>query len=273
MMWSTYPNSSGLIEQFHRKVLEMTMDITRRDFSSYTLGSLLTYALLERICTSDALARDVQPIAANWLAHVNQLSADLRGQKLSQVQWQSEIETLFGQVELTEFLTYVDFDKLTQNLEFRDRGERAFHAQFPAVEGLPTDLVFGHQMFALHRGRSVAPHGHYNMATAFLILKGAFQGKHYDRIEDDDAYMVIKPTINRPFQIGEYSTVSDFKDNVHWFQATQDNSFIFNIHVMNLDPQIKKGGRVYIDPNGEKLAGDRIRARKLKAAEALALYG
>ncbi len=31
--------------------------------------------------------------------------------------------------------------------------------------------------------------------------------------------MIIKPTIDRKFSPGECSTVSDYKDNVHWFQA------------------------------------------------------
>ena len=81
-------------------------------------------------------------------------------------------------------LSKIDFDKLRQ-VEFKDRGERSLRFKFPEVEGLPTDLVFGHQVFALQKGRSVAPHGHNNMATAFLILQGEFQGRHYDRLEDE----------------------------------------------------------------------------------------
>ncbi len=54
------------------------------------------------------------------------------------------------------------------------------------------------------------------MATAFLILQGDFQGKHYDRLEDDKEHMIIRPTIDREFHPGEYSTVTDVKDNVHW---------------------------------------------------------
>ena len=69
----------------------------------------------------------------------------------------------------------------------------------------------------------------------------------------------------------ENSTLSDIKDNVHWFQATSDASFIFNIHVMSVVPG--RTGRVYIDPDGEKLSGGRIKARKIDHAEANKLYG
>ena len=245
----------------------------RRDFGQHTLGSLLTFSLLETVLSSDALAKEVKPIAANWLADLNRTSADLRGKKLKQVEWQEHVEKLFARVDLAEFLTFVDFEKLTKNMRFRERGERAFRAKLPEVEGLPTGLVFGHQMFALQKDRSVAPHGHNNMATAFLILQGEFAGKHYDRLEDHKDHMIVKPTIDRKFVPGQYSTISDHKDNVHWFKATSDTAYIFNIHVLNVDPEIKKGGRVYIDPHGEKLAGGRIKAEKLKGSEALKRFG
>lgn len=245
----------------------------RRAFGKQTLGSLLTFSLLESVMQSDALADAVRPIASKWLANLNQLGLDLKGEKLKDLEWQQQVETLFNQVNVTEFLSYVDFAKLTADMKFRERGERSFQAKFPKVEGLPTELVFGHQMFALRKDRSVVPHGHNNMATAFLILQGEFQGKHYDRFDETDDHMIIRPTIDRTFTVGECSTVSDHKDNVHWFKATSDAAYIFNIHVLNYEQGGKQSGRVYVDPNGEKLAGGQIRAEKLKSAEALKRYG
>lgn len=245
----------------------------RRKFGKQTLGSLLTFSLLETILSSDALAESVKPIAAKWLAEVNRMSEDLKGQKLKQTDWQQQVEQLFEQVDLAEFLTYVDFATLTKDMKFQERGERSFRAKFPEVEGLPTELVFGHQMFALQKDRSVVPHGHDNMATAFLVLQGEFAGRHYDRLEDHKDHMIIKPTIDRTFTPGEYSTVSDHKDNVHWFKATSKTGYIFNIHVLNVDPNIKKNGRVYINPHGEKLSGGRIKADKLRPADAFERFG
>ena len=60
----------------------------------------------------------------------------------------------------------------------------------------------------------------------------------------------------------------------HWFKATSETAFLFNIHVLGLKSGTsRRDGRVYIDPNGEPLSGDRIRARKLKTSEAIKLYG
>lgn len=246
-------------------------EITRRCFHQRTLGSLLTYSLLETLFSGDAFAGEIKPIAAKWLAELNGWSRDLKEKRLEQLDWQKKVEQLFAQVELSEMLKFIDFDKLLQSVKLKERGELSLKAKLPQIDGLPTELIFGHQVFALGKDRSVVPHGHDNMATAFLILKGDFQGKHYDRLEDEKDHMIITPTIDRAFGPGDYSTVSDLKDNVHWFKAQSDRAFIFNIHVMSVKPG--RTGRVYIDPNGEKLSGGRIKARKIDHAEANKLYG
>lgn len=246
------------------------MEMSRRQFQG-TLGSLVAWSLLNTLFTRDAVAADMKKLAARWLSELQAMSLDLKGKSLDALQWQRQVEELFAQVDLPEFLKFIDFEKLTTGITFQERGELSLRPKLPKVEGLPTNLVFGNQVFALRRGHSVVPHGHDNMATAFLILKGDFHGRHFDRLDDDETHMIIKPTLDGTFGPGGCSTVSDQKDNVHWFEATSDEAYIFNIHVMNVKPG--KTGRVYIDPNGEKLSEGRIRARKINHAEANRLYG
>jgi len=113
------------------------------------------------------------------------------------------------------------------------------------------------------------------MATGFLILKGSLRGRHYDRLEDHDEHYIVRPTIDRTFMPGEYSTVSDHKDNVHWFQNVgEEPAFVFNIHVNETDPgNDRVPGRVYVDPMGEKIAGGLIKAPKITYGKANKLYG
>jgi hypothetical protein len=112
------------------------------------------------------------------------------------------------------------------------------------------------------------------MCTGFIVLRGDFVGKHYDRVEDNQDHYLIKPTIDRTFKPGECSTISDHKDNVHWFKASSATGFIFNIHVMGYNPENQKArSRVYIDPEGEKTGGGLIVARKITSAEAHKKYG
>lgn len=246
----------------------------RRDFTKQTLGSLLTFSLLETLTTNDLFADSVKPITTKWLASLNDLGKQVKGQKLKQVEWQKQVEALFSKVDLPELLRLIDFNKLSKNVKFVDNGARSLRFKFPKVEGLPTSYVFGRQIFALKKDRSVVPHGHNNMATAFLILKGDLHGRHYDRLNDEPKHFIIKPTIDRKFKPAEYSTISDDKDNVHWFKAITEPSFIFNIHVLNVRPGSKlRTGRVYLDPEGEKLSGGLIKARRVDYKEAHKLYG
>lgn len=245
--------------------------ISRREFQQQTLGSLLTWSLLNTLFTADAFADDMKLVATKWLTELNTMSQDLRVDKLAAVAWQKQVETLFAKVDLPEMLKFIDLEKLTRDVKPPKSGEMSLRATLPKVEGLPTDLVFGHQVFALGQGRSVVPHGHDNMATAFLILQGEFHGRHFDRLEDDAEHMIIKPTLDDTFGPGGCSTVSDFKDNVHWFKSNSERSFIFNIHVISLNAG--PTGRVYVDPQGEKLSGGRIKARKIDHTEANKLYG
>lgn len=250
------------------------MQISRRSFGKQSLGSLLTFSLLETLAGTNAFAEKVRPEIESWLADLDQLGRDVKEQRVSQIVWQAKVEALFGKVELPELLRLIDFEQLTRNLQMVDNGARSLKVKFPKIEGVPEKLVFGRQVFALKKDRSVVPHGHNNMATAFLVLKGSLRGRHYDRLEDLEDAIVLRPTIDRGFGPGDHSSVSDYRDNVHWFQATSDRAFIFNIHVLDVRPGSEAPtGRVYVDPQGEKLQGGLIKSRRLGYKEAHELYG
>ena len=249
--------------------------LTRREFTRGALGSVLTYSLLETLFENDAFGREVKPVTGKWLTEVNQVCRDLKDEKVRQVIWQEKVEELFSKVRLEELLELVDFDRLRKNLKIKAKSETSLRFNFKKTEGAPSRLVFGKQIFALNKGNSVLPHGHNNMATAFLILKGNLHGRHFDRLEDQPKHLIIKPTIDRKFKAGEHSSVSDYKDNIHWFEALTDNSFIFNIHILGLKrpgPKLPTS-RVYVDPEGEKIKGGLIRAPRSNFRELNRKYG
>ena len=112
------------------------------------------------------------------------------------------------------------------------------------------------------------------MCTGFIVLRGTFRGRHYDRLETHDDHYIIKPTIDREFKSGGASTISDHKDNIHWFACTSDSGYIFNAHVIGYDPKIvEPSGRLYLDPEGEKLDGGLIKAAKMSSGDCHKKYG
>ena len=251
------------------------MDITRREFARTALGSATLFALADALFGKQELfAAPIRPFANHWLADLDAIGREVKSDKMQQVEWQKKVEELYSKVDLPEFLKMIDFETLKKKLDpFNGKGAMSLGVNFAKVEGLPTKFVFGRQLFAMKKGHSVVPHGHDSMATAFLVLQGTCRGRHFDRVADEKEHMIIVPTIDKEFKEGGASSISDKKDNVHWFEALSDNAFIFNIHVDALASNPKNPGRIYIDPNGEKIEGGKIRARIIDHVEADKLYG
>jgi len=247
---------------------------TRRSFNQKMLGSLVAYGLIETLFAGDLFADAVKPVINKWLVDLNTLSQDLKSQKLKDIDFQTKLEELYKQVDFQELIKLVELDRLAKDLKYPARGTANLGIDLAKVEGVPSKLVFGKQIFAMKKNRSVVPHGHDNMSTGFIILRGTFAGKHYDRVEDHKDHYLIKPTIDRTFKPAECSTISDHKDNVHWFKADSEIGFIFNVHVMGYNKENPKtAARVYVDPEGEKVAGGLILAKKMTSAECHKKYG
>lgn len=247
----------------------------RRSFNSQLLASLAAYGLIETVFARDAFADKIKPVINAWMKDLAELCQALKAdRKLKDTEFQAKLEQLYKKVNLPELLRLLDLEKIEQSTKLPDNGARSLGIDLSKVEGLPSRLYFGKQIFCLKKGRSVVPHGHSNMCTGFIILKGDFEGKHYDRVETHADHYLIRPTIDRVFKPGEFSTVSDHKDNVHWFKAIGETGFIFNIHVIGYDPQIKEAtGRLYLDPDGKKTSGGLIVARKMTSQECHKKYG
>jgi hypothetical protein len=247
---------------------------TRRTFHQRLLGSVMTYGLIETLFHRDLLADAVKPIIHEWLMDLNDLCQSLKDHKLKDLDFQAKLEELYKKVDLKELLGLLELDRITRTVKFPERGAASLGIDLSKVEGLAKRPIFGKQIFALRKGRSVVPHGHDNMCTGFIVLRGDFLGRHYDRVEDNEDHYLIKPTINRMFKPGECSTISDHKDNVHWFKTSSETGFLFNIHVVDYNPESTKlSRRVYVDPEGEKTSGGLIVAKKITSSQAHKKYG
>ena len=251
----------------------MDPSLTRRQLSKGTLGLALSWSFLGTLAACDAFPDEISPIAREWLLDLEQLARSVKDGTIEQVEWQDRVEQLYARVELAEILALLDAGELARRARFVDPREIGVPYRFPRVRGLPRKLSFGHPVFALRRGQSIPPHGHDNMATSFLVLSGRFHARHFDRLEDQPEHMIVRPTIDATFTPGSVSTISDYRDNVHWFVAESGTGLLFNNHVHHIDPTVSAHGRVFIDPRGEQLGDGSLRVAKLAPREAFHLAG
>ncbi len=248
---------------------------SRREFVWQGLSALTTYALLKTLAVNGLFASPIRPSLNSWISGLNEICGDMRRDSLSLVEWQQQVESLLQRVPLSDLVSFIDLDGLSRSLELPNLGAAARPVDFPKLEGVPRDLLFFKKIFGLRKNRAIIPHGHRNMVSAHLVLEGEFELRHYDKIAEDDETMVIEPTIHATVGPGEASSISDEKNNVHWFRTLSDRAFTFDMIVTNIDPDYPRAYDVdNIDPLGaEELPGGRLRAKKLAVDEALKAYG
>jgi len=247
---------------------------TRREFGARLLRSLIAFGLVETLWARGLLAAGDNAAIGKWFAELEEMSNDLSGRKLKDTEFQARMEELYRRVNLGELIKAVKLDDLERKTRLPDNGAASLGFDLSKVEGVPAELSFGKQIFGLKKGRSIVPHGHSNMCTGFIVLKGTFHGRHYDRVETHANHYLIKPTIDREFKPGELSTISDHKDNIHWFEGLSETGFVFNVHVIGYDPAIQESsGRLYLDPNGEKVSNGLILAKKMSSSDCHKKYG
>ena len=113
------------------------------------------------------------------------------------------------------------------------------------------------------------------MVSAHYVLFGKFDLKHYDKLGEDDAHLIIAPTVDNDVKPGSVSSISDEKDNFHWFKARSEIAFTFDMLIFNIDPSFGKSYDIdNIDPyEAEEIRPNVWRAPKLDVNTALRKYG
>lgn len=207
----------------------------RRTFTKGLLATVTSFALMDTLFTFNAFSRLIQPIVTHWAISLNNYCSDLKKQSITPVEWQWQVENLYQKIELAGLLKFIDFDNLRKGFQYPDLGVSTKPVQFPKLEGLPEKTVFIKKIFGMQKGRAIIPHGHSNMASAHLALQGEMHLRHYEKIRKEEGHLIIRPTIDKTVAIGECSSISDEKDNVHWFVANTETAFTFDVIVLGLN--------------------------------------
>ena len=250
------------------------MELSRRTFTRNMLGSLLTFSLVKSLDHVGVLANNVKPVVRRWLVEMESVTQGLRRGKVKPIEWQRQIEALLSRVDLKDLLSAIDYERLAKSAVFPDDHESAENVDFTRSEGLPEELSFAPYFYAMRKEVAIVPHGHRNMASMHMMLKGQAHSRQFERVSDEEQYLTIKPTVDKVLNVGAVSTISDQRDNIHWFKALSEPVFMFNIGVFGINPSEGFSGRDYVDPlGGEKLEGGLIRARRIEVKEAYRLYG
>ncbi|MEZ4777936.1 MAG: hypothetical protein R2786_00950 [Flavobacteriaceae bacterium] len=244
----------------------------RREFTKQLLTTVSTFALMDSLLAFNAIEKNIKPITDHWAIRLHEYCSDLKKNTITPIEWQQKIEELFCKVELSALLKFINFENLIKGFEYPDYGVSTKPIIFPKLQGLPENTLFVKKIFGMKKDRAIIPHGHSNMASAHLILQGEMHLRHYEKIRQEPQNLIIKPTIDKVALVGESSSISDEKDNVHWFIATTETAFTFDVIMLDLN---KKNYDIHnLDIyKAEDLKNGMIKVPILETEMALKKYG
>jgi hypothetical protein len=233
------------------------------------LASLSALWLAHAARATEALKPAQREAVRARLRRLDELSRALKRRQISPLDWQRGTEELARGIDLPELCRAADFEKVVARLPLLPKGTNA-----EVIDLLPQQS-FTPKIFAMGRGRAIIPHGHDNMVSHHLVLQGELRGRHWERVRDQPEHLILRPTIDRVFKPGDSSSISDVRDNAHWFVAQSERAYTLDCIIDNLDPA--RGYRFhidFIDPDRAEPQGDgTVRAPRLELDEALARYG
>ncbi len=226
---------------------------------------------------------DSKKDVSEWLDRLYSNAASLRRGSISGLKWQETMDLLYGSVPLDALRERLDFTALQQHIIDSipsDRGE-LFHrvllpgsSQANTAAGREPHRVLITKVAHVKKGRSVPPHGHSNMASAFLCLSGNFEVRMFDKLETRSDHLVVRQTQHHhKAGPGTWSSISDYRDNVHWLTAQTDDCFLFTCKLINLEAERPLQGRINIDLlDGQQIGSATWIAPKITSARAAELY-
>lgn len=232
----------------------------------------MSYALLDSLFATAAFGRKIAPIADHWAIRLQEYCHDLNTNRITPALWQEQVESLFRAIDLPDLLRFIEFERLQKGFQYPELGVATRKVVFPRLDGLPERTLFVKKIFGMKKDRAIIPHGHSNMASAHLVLKGSFQMRHYEKTGMSDTHLVVRPTIDQEAGIGACSSISDERDNIHWFVANTETAFTFDVIMLNLGEKPYDIQNIDIR-DGEVLPDGQIRAPILDVETALNKYG
>ncbi|MEK8034678.1 hypothetical protein AACH06_28000 [Ideonella sp. DXS29W] len=232
-------------------------------FSVYALVAELAFA---RPRTSNLQAR-------RWLAAQNDLADLLSAGKMRPSDWHREVNELSEQVDL-ESLAFE-----LRRARIRDAGAPFGHdpqKRYVTVlgeDGLPLKLGYGLALFDFGPNSVITPHAHRYMASAHMVIDGRVRVRTFDRVRDDEGFLVIRPTQDVVAEPGHSAAMTSTTDNVHWFAPRSKRAMTIDVIIDGLD---KGKSRYLIEPvdplRGRRLADGTIRAPLVSFEQSMELY-
>lgn len=200
-------------------------------------------------------------------------SAYLQG-NISGMQWIDNLDhmmkTNWNANTKSDLLTLIDFERISRTFNFTDKGRASYEVQTPIIYTAEHQKI-NTKIIGISQGHNIPPHAHDCMGSASIVLSGKVRIRNYERIENTDNGMIIKPIADQIQTAGQWSSISDSASNIHWFNTIASNVFLLNINVEGIGGKARPGIR--IDPEIKNAHTGFIKANLMSNTDAEEKYG
>lgn len=191
------------------------------------------------------------------------IAVDCQRNILHEEDFRKELDVFYKNVDLNEFKRFINYDVIKQHLKYPD-DNRFRITRFYPNNSTATNSMFNNRLFGylshykiycylevIPRNKGIAPHAHHRLTSGFLCLDGSVGIRHYDRVKTNTNYLQVRKTIDEVLEPGDYTTNSEFHDDVHWLHGEAEQSICFLIHLLNTPNTLMQpdadSKRLYVD--------------------------
>lgn len=200
-------------------------------------GACATTALLAALAATRAWAGGRPSPLDRWARDLAELNDRLARGATTAPDWQVAIERLNRSTPVSELVAYLDIDRLVRDFRYPTRLAEVADPKLPPHVLAPgRHRAWFVRVFGMRRDGAIIPHVHERMASAHLVVSGAFRVRTHDRVHDLDDAVVLRPSIDREFARGDLLSMSEQRDNQHWLHALRDRSLTLDVGVVGLPP-------------------------------------
>ncbi len=242
---------------------------TRRDLVSATVGFCI-YALLRE---AGAVPIDRSVSAVRWIARQNELARGLAAGTISQVQWHDAVNALAREVDLEDLALELRRAKTRSAGDPFGHDPRKRFVTFLDENGAAVRRSYGVALFSFDSSSAITPHAHRHMASAHMVLDGKLRVRTFDRIRDEDGFLIIRSTADELAEPGYAAAMTTAKNNVHWFTPRTKQAMTLDVIIDGLDKASERYVIEPVDPlGGLQLADGTIRAPLVSFERSMELY-
>ncbi len=254
--------------------------LNRREMFGLSGRSLLASWLAIHAHRAGFAADSAETLMQDWARRLDDVSRRLTERKISPLEWQEAVDTLYRSVPMESLLAMIDFRRLADQLTARDLGKKGEIFADISLGPIPKTSRESDSVSAIvkvahvKKGRSIPPHGHSSMVSAFLCVSGEFDVRLYDRIDEVGDDMIVRQSVDQKNAgPGSWSSISDYRDNVHWLTAKSDDCFLFTCKLIRLEPDREFHGRINLNMRDAKPLGKSTwRAAKISGLESSQIH-